>query len=54
MPYEKLLSIPDVQKYLREGITSETIKNIAQEKSDNDYATLMQKEKDILFKSFKK
>ncbi len=30
------------------------IKDIAKEKSDNEYAALMQKEKAKLFKSFKK
>lgn len=54
MPYEKLLSLPNPEQYLKEGITLQAIKEIAQEKSDNEYAALMQKEKARLFKSFKK
>ncbi len=54
MPYEKLLSLENPEQYLKEGITIQMIKNIAQEKSDNEYAALMQKEKSKLFKSFKK
>lgn len=54
MPYEKLLSLNNPKKYLREGVTIQMIENIAQEKSDNEYAVLMQKEKDKLFKNFKK
>lgn len=54
MPYEKLLSLENPEQYLRAGITIRMIKDIAKEKSDNEYAALMQKEKDKLFKSFKK
>lgn len=54
MPYEKLLSLDNPGQYLREGITLQIIQGIAQEKSDNEYAVLMQKEKVKLFKSFKK
>jgi len=54
MPYEKFLSLENPAQYLREGITIQMIKDIAQEKSDNEYAELMQKEKEKLFKSFKK
>ena len=54
MPYEKLLSLENPEQYLRDGITLQMIKDIAKEKSDNEYAALMQKEKVKLFKSFKK
>lgn len=54
MPYEKLLSLFNPEQYLKEGITLQAIKEIAQEKSDNEYAALMQKEKAKLFKNFKK
>ena len=54
MPYEKFLSLNNPEQYLKEGVTVQVIENIAKEKSDNDYAALMQKEKEILFKSFKK
>ena len=53
MPYEKLLSLLNPQQYLKEGVTIQMIGNIAQEKSDNEYAALMQKEKVKLLKSFK-
>ncbi len=53
-PYEKLLSLKNPEQYLREGVTQEMLKEIAQEKSDNEYAELMQKEKAKLFKSFTK
>jgi len=54
MPYEKLLSLEDPEQYLKEGMTIQMIENIAKEKSDNEYATLMQEEKDRLFKTFKR
>jgi len=54
MPYEKFLSLECPEQYLRDDITLQMIKAIAQEKSDNEYAALMQKEKSKLFKSFKK
>jgi transposase InsO family protein len=53
-PYEKLLSLPNPEQYLKEGITLQMLKEIAEEKSDNEYAELMQKEKAKLFKSFTK
>lgn len=54
MPYEKFLSLENPEQYLREGIGLEMIKDMAKEKSDNEYAALMQEEKVKLFKSFKK
>ena len=54
MPYEKFLSLENSERYLREGTTPQMIKDIAKEKSDNEYAALMQREKARLFKSFKK
>jgi len=54
MPYEKFLSLKNSERYLREDTTLQMIKDIAEEKSDNEYAALMQKEKTKLFKSFKK
>lgn len=53
-PYEKLLSLKNPEQYLREGINLQLLKEIAEEKSDNEYAELMQKEKAKLFKSFTK
>ena len=54
MPYEKLKSIDQAKQYLRDGLTFEILDIIAYEKSDNEYAALMQKEKTKLFKSFKR
>jgi len=54
MPYEKFLSLENPEQYLREDYTIEMIEKISKEKSDNEYAALMQKEKSKLFKSFKK
>ncbi len=53
-PMEKFLSLENPEQYLREGIAIQTIKDIAGEKSDNEYAALMQKEKAKLFSNFKK
>ena len=54
MPYEKFLSLENPQQYLRAEITIQLVHDTAYEKSDNEYAALMQKEKAKLFKSFKK
>ncbi len=50
-PYEYLKSLPNAQQYLKSGITFEILDKIAYQKSDNEYATLMQKAKDELFKN---
>ncbi|MFA6336281.1 MAG: hypothetical protein WCX48_12170 [Bacteroidales bacterium] len=42
MPYEKSLSLENPEQYLKEDMTIQTIENIAKEKSDNEYAILMQ------------
>jgi len=51
-PYEKLKSLPNAKQYLKENISFEMLDKIAYEKSDNECATLIQKAKDELFKSF--
>ena len=51
-PYERFKSLPDVQQYLKPGITFEMLDKLAFEKSDNEFAALMQKAKDELFKNF--
>lgn len=53
-PCEKLLSLDDPSQYLKEGMTVARLNEIAMEKSDNEYATFMQKEKSKLFQSFTK
>lgn len=52
MPYEKLKSLKNAEQYLKKGITFEMLDKIAYEKSDNDFAALMQKAKEQLFKTF--
>lgn len=48
-PYEKLRSIPDVQKYLKEGITLEMLDKIARRYTDNEMAEKVQLARDRLF-----
>jgi len=48
-PYEKLRSIPDVQKYLKEGITLEMLDEIARRNTDNEMAQKVQLARDQLF-----
>lgn len=52
-PYEHFKNIPDATSFLREGISFEKLDAVAYAKSDNDCATLMQKAKETLFKSFR-
>ena len=54
MPYEKFKSLKEAGQYLRDGLTFEDLDKIAYAKSDNEYAKEMQKEKENLFKNFKK
>lgn len=49
-PFERLCSLKDATKYLKDGITFEELDRIAHAQSDNEYATLMQKAKIELFK----
>lgn len=44
-PYEKLKSLPNAIQFLKPGITFEKLDKIANEKSDNEFAALMQKAK---------
>lgn len=52
-PYEHLKKIPDAVTFLKEGISFEKLDVTAYAMSDNDHATLMQKAKYNLFKSFR-
>lgn len=49
-PFEKLISLPDFKKYLKPVVTVEQLKKIAHCMSDNDYASIVQEEKEKLFK----
>jgi hypothetical protein len=54
VPYEKLKSLENASSYLKEGITFEVLDKFAYEKSDNEYATLMQEKKKELFNFLRK
>jgi len=48
-PYEKLKSIPNVRKYLKDGITLEMLDQTANRYTDNEMAEKVQIERDRLF-----
>lgn len=50
-PFEALKLHPKASEFLKEGITFEILEKIANEKSDNECAALMQKAKTELFKN---
>ncbi|MFH0755467.1 MAG: hypothetical protein V1910_02260, partial [bacterium] len=52
-PYEKLKSLINAEKYLKENISFEQLDKIAYNKSDNQFAEEMKKVKVELFKNFK-
>jgi hypothetical protein len=54
VPYEKLKSLEEAVSCLRHGITFEILDAIAYEKSDNEYAALMQEKKKEVFNNLKK
>ena len=49
-PYEMLKSLPDVESYLRTGVTFEKLDGIASQLSDNQFAERMVKARSDLFK----
>lgn len=49
-PYEKLKSIPDAKKYLKEEMTFEKLDDIASSMSDNQAADYLQTQRKLLFK----
>jgi transposase InsO family protein/transposase len=49
-PYEKLKSIPEVELYLRPGVSLSTLDTIAKQMSDNEFAERMVKARSNLFK----
>ena len=53
-PYEKLTSLEDWGKYLKEGITKEMLKRLAEASSDTEAALKMQKAKLALLSSCRK
>ena len=53
-PCQKLLSIPDVEKYLQPEVTVESLKEKMKEHSHIEYAKIMDEEKRKLFAAVKK
>jgi transposase InsO family protein len=49
-PYEKLKSLPDVESYLRPGVTLEKLETYANQMSDNQFAERMVNARSNLFK----
>lgn len=52
-PYEKLKSLENAKQYLKEGVTFETLDEVAYALSDTDFAKGMQEAKRSLFENFK-
>jgi len=52
IPYERLKSLPNAKQYLKPVVTFEMLDEIAYQKSDNEFAALIQKAKDELFNNF--
>ena len=50
-PYEKLKSLPNSHKYLRAGVSFETLDKVASEFSDNQFAERMVNARNILWNS---
>lgn len=48
-PFEKLLSLPNCNQYLKSSVTIESLKEISAKHSDNEMAELLQKERSQLF-----
>ena len=52
-PYESLKKITGAGKFLKPGISFEKLDKIAEEYSDNEFAAIMEKEKQKLFRKIK-
>ena len=53
-PFEKFQSLSKPEQFLKKGITMESLKEVEQQRSDTEYAKLVQKKKIELFRSFSK
>jgi transposase InsO family protein len=51
-PYEKLISIPNFEKYLKPRVSTYSLEVISKKQSDNESAQKMQNSKQKLFKTF--
>jgi len=50
-PYEKLKSLPESKKHLKDGVTCEIMDKIAYAMTDNESAEQLQKARQTLFKN---
>ncbi|MCD4801613.1 MAG: hypothetical protein K8R16_01595 [Anaerolineales bacterium] len=53
-PFEKFKSLSKPEQFLKNGVTMESLKEVEQQRSDTEYAKLVQKKKIELFRSFSK
>ena len=53
-PYEKLVSLPEVELYLKKEITLSDLDKLSKSTSDNEAADLLQKERKKIFKTIEK
>lgn len=51
-PYERFKSLPNAQQYLKHGVAFEALDKIAYQKSDNEFAALMQEVKGEILNNF--
>ena len=49
IPFDKLKSLPDSKKHLKDGVSFEILEKVAMEMSDNEAADFLQKERRKLF-----
>lgn len=50
-PYDKFKSLPDTEKYLKDGVTFKELDDIARAMTDNEAADFLQQQRSILFKN---
>lgn len=53
-PFEKLQSLPEAKRFLKDGVTMEDLERMARAHSDTEFARLLQRRKMELFRSFAK
>ncbi|MBI1866607.1 MAG: transposase family protein, partial [Candidatus Staskawiczbacteria bacterium] len=53
MPYARLRALPNAKQYLKKGMTFKNLDKVAFAQSDNEFAEILQKKKEVLFNSFK-
>jgi hypothetical protein len=53
-PFEKFRTLTKPEQFLKKGVTMESLKEVEQQRSDIEYAKLVQEKKTKLFRSFSK